>query len=109
MAKLNGRFIIGIITLVLALLITVMAIAKTYYTIPAEVQSCSDDIDEMHEENSADHDMFEKRDMELDNKIQELRLDTVEMKSDLKYLRTDMIEQKVLSREILSEIKELRK
>lgn len=94
MPKRNGKMIISIVGLAIVIIGCVMAIAKTYFILPTEVE----------------HQATAFAEMKGDVKDIDARVDLVEdivsiIQNDLEYIRGDLIEQKALSKEILKEIK----
>lgn len=98
MAKKNGKWIIGIVTLIILVLGCIMTVAKTYFVLPAEVGHQAKNFAEMKDENDKDHDQFMTNDKIFGENM-------IEIKTDMKYMRKDMAAQKELTSKIWEKVK----
>lgn len=120
MAKRNGKLIISIVSLTIIIVSCIMAIAKTYFVLPAEVAHHAKDFTEMKGANEKDHDEFKADIDSCEVWMGEAKSEIVGVKKDIGYLgdkiddsileqKTFQVEQRTMQKEILNKIGELKK
>ena len=108
MANGNGtktRNIIYIIVSAAILLGMLATVAKTYFILPEQVKTHDITSKKAWEANKEEH-VEMKPDIHMnEGECQSLSMDIVEIKSDIKYIRAEQQEQKIISKEILAELR----
>lgn len=110
MAKKNSRLIISIISLAILIMVSVMAIAKTYFILPTEVKRVADKVNDIEtnilanmEDDIAYH----------DDRLYEQEREVFGIKKDIGSLSDKVdrnyLEQKQSRSDILDAIKEIKK
>lgn len=120
MAKKNGKMIISLVGLAIVIIGCVMAIAKTYFVLPAEVAHHAQDFAEMKEINKEEHKEFKVDIDGCDDWMAETGEELVGIKKDIGYLgdkiddnlleqKEFQVEQRVMQQAILTKIEGLKK
>lgn len=100
MTKKNGKakLIIAIVAIAITLASVTMSIVKSHFSLPIEQAHQKEVFLKMEKENKSEHNQFKANDKVFSENM-------IELKTDVKYMRADMVEQKALSKEILREIR----